>query len=75
VCSPESNGMTERFVNTVKRDNMGLMDRGNVEVALAQLPDAFKHLNEVFPHSALNLKSPRMFRRELARQARESGVN
>jgi putative transposase len=75
ACSPQSNGMAESFVNTFKRDYVSLMDRSNAEVVLVQLPDAFKHFNEVHPHSALNLKSPRMFRRELARRAQENGAN
>lgn len=75
VCSPQSNGMAESFVNTFKRDYVSQMDRSNAEVVLAQLPDAFTHFNEVHPHSSLKLKSPRMFRRELARRAQENGVN
>jgi len=75
VCSPQSNGMAESFVNTFKRDYVSLMDRSTAEVVLAQLPDAFTHFNEVHPHSSLNYKSPRMFRRELARRAQESGAN
>jgi putative transposase len=75
VCSPQSNGMAESFVNTFKRDYVSLIDRSNAEVVLSQLPDAFTHFNEVHPHSSLKLKSPRMFRRELARRAQENGVN
>ena len=75
VCSPQSNGMAESFVNTFKRDYVSLMDRSTAAIVLTQLPDAFTHFNEVHPHSSLNLKSPRMFRRELERRAKESGVN
>jgi putative transposase len=75
VCSPQSNGIAESFVNTFKRDYVSLMDRSNAEVVLAKLPDAFTHFNEVHPHSSLKLKSPRMFRWELARRAQESGAN
>jgi putative transposase len=75
VCSPQSNGMAESFVNTLKRDYVSPMDRSTADAVLAQLPNAFKHFNEVHPHSALKLKSPRMFRRELARQARENDAN
>lgn len=67
--------MAESFVNTFKRDYVSMMDRSTAEAVLAQLPDAFKHFNEVHPHSSLNLKSSRMYRRELARRAQESGVN
>jgi len=66
VCSPQSNGMAESFVNTFKRDYVSQMDRSTAAIVLAQLPDAFEHFNEVHPHSALKWKSPRMFRRELA---------
>lgn len=72
VCSPQSNGMAESFVNTFKRDYVSQMDRSTAATVLAQLPNAFMHFNEVHPHSALKLKSPRMFRRELARQAQEN---
>ena len=75
VCSPQSNGMAESFVNTFKRDYVSAMDRSNAEAVLAQLPDAFTHFNEVHPHSSLKWKSPRMFRRELVRRAQEIGAN
>jgi transposase InsO family protein len=75
VCSPQSNGMAESFVNTFKRDYVSQMDRSTAAMVLAQLPDAFTHFNEVHPHSALKLKSPRLFRRELMRQAQENDVN
>jgi putative transposase len=57
VNSPQSNGMAESFVNTFKRDYVGAMDRSNGAAVLAQLPDAFRHFNEVHPHSALGYKS------------------
>ena len=75
VCSPQSNGMAESFVNTFKRDYVSQMDRSTAAAVLDQLPDAFEHFNEVHPHSALKWKSPRMFRRELKRQAQENGAN
>ncbi len=75
VCSLQSNGMAESFVNTFKRDYFSVMDRSNAEAVLAQLPDAFTHFNEVHPHSSLKWKSPRMFRRELACRAQESSAN
>jgi transposase InsO family protein len=75
VNSPQSNGMAESFVNTFKRDYVGGMDRTDGAVVLAQLPDAFRHFNEVHPHSALGYKSPRMFRKERPRQALETDAN
>jgi len=67
--------MAESFVNTFKRDYVGGMDRSNGAVVLAQLPDAFRHFNEVHPHSALGYKSPRMFRKERPCQALETEAN
>ncbi len=75
VCSPQSNGMAESFVNTFKRDYVSQMDRSTPAIVLAQLPNAFTHFNEIHPHSAFKLKSPRMYRRELARQAQENDAN
>ncbi|WP_237170324.1 IS3 family transposase [Pandoraea thiooxydans] len=75
VNSPQSNGMAESFVNTFKRDYVGSMDRSSGAAVLAQLPGAFRHFNEVHPHSALGYKSPRMFRKERRRQALENGAN
>ena len=74
VCSPQSNGMAESFVNTFKRDYVARMDLSDAATVLAQLPDAFEHFNEVHPHSSLKMRSPREFRRHQAAQARRSPV-
>jgi transposase InsO family protein len=74
VCSPQSNGMAESFVNTFKRDYVARMDLSNAATVLAQLPAAFEHFNEVHPHSSLKMCSPREFRRHQAAQARRSTV-
>ncbi|MCZ8221113.1 MAG: IS3 family transposase [Acidovorax sp.] len=66
VCSPQSNGMAESFVNTFKRDYVARMDLSNARTVLAQLPAAFEHFNEVHPHSSLKMRSPREFRRQQA---------
>lgn len=63
VCSPQSNGMAESFVNTFKRDYMSRMDLRDAPTVLAQLPGAFEHFNEIHPHSSLKMMSPREFRR------------
>ena len=63
VCSPQSNGMAESFVNTFKRDYMSRMDLCDAPTVLAQLPGAFEHFNEIHPHSSLKMMSPREFRR------------
>lgn len=74
VCSPQSNGMAESFVNTFKRDYVARMDLSDAATVLAQLPTAFEHFNEVHPHSSLKMRSPREFRRYQAAQARHSPV-
>jgi len=71
VCSPQSNGMAESFVNTFKRDYVARMDLRDANTVLAQLPAAFEHFNEVHPHSSLKMRSPREFRRHQAAQARQ----
>ncbi len=73
VCSPQSNGMAESFVNTFKRDYVSQMDRSSAAIVLRQMPAAFEHFNEVHPHSALGYRSPRMYRRELTRRAHIGG--
>lgn len=74
VCSPQSNGMAESFVNTFKRDYVARMDLRDAATVLAQLPAAFEHFNEVHPHSSLKMRSPREFRRHQAAQARQLSV-
>jgi transposase InsO family protein len=72
VCSPQSNGMAESFVNTFKRDYVSRMDLSDARTVLAQLPAAFEHFNEVHPHSSLKMKSPREFRRQRIEQLRRA---
>jgi transposase InsO family protein len=71
VCSPQSNGMAESFVNTFKRDYVSRMDLTDARTVMAQLPAAFEHFNEVHPHSSLKMRSPREFRQHKAAQARQ----
>ena len=71
VCSPQSNGMAESFVNTFKRDYVARMDLWDAKTVLAQLPSAFEHFNEVHPNSSLKMRSPREFRRQRAAQVRQ----
>jgi putative transposase len=59
--------MAESFVKTFKRDYVTRMDLRNASAVIAQLPAAFEHYSEVRPHSALRMKSPRMFRRDVDR--------
>ena len=64
IRSPQSNGMAESFVKSFKRDYVATMDRRNAKTVMLQLEAAFAHYNEVHPHSALKMLSPRMFRRK-----------
>ncbi|WP_165953976.1 integrase core domain-containing protein, partial [Pseudomonas aeruginosa] len=72
VCSPQSNGMAESFVNTFKRDYVARMDLSDAQTVLAQLAAAFEHFNEVHPHSSLKMRSPREFRRQQAAGAEQA---
>ena len=64
VYSPQSNGIAESFVNTLKRDYVSRMDLTDALTVMRQLPAAFEHFNECHPHSSLRMKSPREFRRQ-----------
>jgi putative transposase len=66
IRSPQSNGMAEAFVKTFKRDYVERMDRPDALTVMRQLSTAFEHYNDVHPHSALKMLSPRMFRRRNA---------
>ena len=55
--------MAEAFVKTFKRDYVDRMDRCDALTVMRQLRSAFERYNEVHPHSALKMLSPRMFRR------------
>ncbi|NMM79225.1 integrase core domain-containing protein, partial [Acidovorax sp. SRB_24] len=52
VCSPQSNGMADSFVNTFKRDYVARMDLADARTAMAQMAAAFEHFNEVHSHTA-----------------------
>ncbi|VVD27831.1 transposase (fragment) [Paraburkholderia dioscoreae] len=62
VRSPQSNGMAESFVKTMKRDYVSWMPKPDARTALHNLAIAFDHYNESHPHSALKYCSPREFR-------------
>ena len=63
VRSAQSNGMAESFVKTIKRDYVAQMPKPDRETALRNLAIALEHYNGQHPHSALNYRSPREFRR------------
>jgi hypothetical protein len=72
VCSLQSKGMAESFVNTFKRDYVARMDLSDARTVLAQLPAAFEHFNEGHTHSSLKMRSPREFRRQQAAGAEQA---
>lgn len=53
VRSPESNGMAESFVKTMKRDYIRLMPKSDALMAVRYLAQAFEHYNECHPHSSM----------------------
>jgi len=57
--SPESNGMAESFVKTMKRDFISIMPKPDGLTAVKNLAEALEHYNEWHPHSALGHRSPR----------------
>jgi putative transposase len=66
IARPQSNGVAEAFVKTFKRDYADRMDRRDALTVLRQLDAAFEHYNEIHPHKALKMLSPRLFRRHRA---------
>lgn len=61
--SPESNGMAESFVKTMKRDYAYPSDLKSAQDVLEQVPAWFHDYNENAPHKGLRMKSPREYRR------------
>jgi putative transposase len=59
VYSPESNGMAESFVKTLKRDYVYLSELESAEAVMRRLPAWFHDYNEVAPHRGLKMRSPR----------------
>ncbi|WP_164727787.1 IS3 family transposase [Escherichia coli] len=63
---PESNGIAESFVKTIKRDYISVMPKPDGLTAAKNLAEAFEHYNEWHPHSALGYRSPREYLRQQA---------
>ena len=61
VESPQSNGMAEAFVRTMKRDYARVSPLPDAAAVMRQLPTWFEHYNTVHPHRALRYRSPREF--------------
>jgi transposase InsO family protein len=63
VASPESNGIAEAFVHTLRRDYLDGADRSSAERILDQIPTWIADYNENAPHSSLGMRSPLEYRR------------
>ncbi len=63
IHSPQSNGMAESFVKTLKRDYLPFISLQDAETAMAGLDAALAKYNELHPHSALGYLSPKEYRR------------
>ena len=61
VQSPQSNGMAEAFVRTIKRDYVRVSSLPDASTVLKNLPLWFEHDNSLHPHKALRSRSPREF--------------
>ena len=62
--SPESNGMSEAFVKTFKRDYVYTHESPDAATVMRQLPAWFEDYNRVAPHSGLDYRSPWEYREE-----------
>jgi putative transposase len=71
VCSPQRNGVAERFVNTFRRAYEWKLDKSSAQVVLEQLHEHFEHNNEVRPHSSLKMMSPRPYRLHIKQRRQE----
>jgi putative transposase len=65
VCSPESNGISEAFHHTLRRDYLAGADLSSAAVILTQLPQWIADYNQFAPHSALGMRSPLEYRQSL----------
>ena len=61
VKSPQSNGMSEAFVKTLKRDYVRVNPLPDAETVLRLIGDWIEDYNENHPHSGLKWRSPREF--------------
>jgi len=63
VRSPQSNGISEAFGKTLRRDYARLTILPDAEAVMRLLPTWFEDYNTVHPHSGLRMLSPREFLR------------
>jgi putative transposase len=69
VRSPESNGVSEAFVKTLKRDYTRIQPRPDATTVLQMLPSWIDDYNQNHPHSGLQMRSPREFIRSHSQPA------
>ena len=62
VKNPQSNGISEAFVNMLKRDYVRVTPLPNAEIVLGLIGGWFEDCNNNHPHSGLKMRSPREFR-------------
>jgi transposase InsO family protein len=65
VRSPESNGMSEAFVKTLKRDYARVTPLPDARTALGLVDGWIADYTTIHPHSALRMRSPAEFRAAL----------
>ena len=63
VRSPESKGMSESFVKTLKRDYVRVTPLPDAATVLGLIPGWIFDYKTVHPHSALRMRSPAEFRK------------
>jgi putative transposase len=61
VQSPQSNGMAEAFVRTMKRDYVRVSPLPDARTVMEDLPLWIDHYSSLHPHKALGYRSPREF--------------
>jgi len=59
--APGTNGMSEPFVKTFKRDYVRVNPLPDAQTVLRQIDGWFEDYNENHPHSGLKMRSPREF--------------
>lgn len=69
--SPESNGMSESLVNTIKRDYVYVNDCVDAPMVINMIDGWIKDYNQEAPHSSLKMMSPHEFYR--SREALATG--
>jgi putative transposase len=61
VQSPQSNGISEAFVKTLKRDYVQVTRLPDAQTVLGLIGGWIEDYNENHPHSGLKMRSPREF--------------